>query len=269
MEGNLGLFLALSGRLDWLGNWLFFFFALVECVPFIGAVFPGGTLVSIGALMAAQGIFNVWGLTIFAIVGAVLGDWGGYALGRWGGKWLEKKGVIKTSWLAKGEEFFKKYGTKSILWGRFLGATRAVVPFIAGVSKMNQRSFFFWNILSALIWAAWNIGVGYFSGNLIATIIAKWSINLGAIISIVAVIILVYFSIKKHGESYQNYFKYASLVFMEKVSSSRLFQLLSSRQPALPELIDAKKTQRKIFAGFVSLIILIIFYFLALITDWF
>ncbi len=269
MDQHLNLFLAIFGRFDWLGNWLFLFIALAECIPFLGAVFPGGTLITIGGFFAAQGVFNIWGLIIFSIIGAILGDWGGYALGRWGGKWLEEKGLVKTAWLAKGEEFFQKYGTKSILWGRFVGATRAIVPFVAGVSKMKQRTFFFWNILSALIWAAWNIGIGYFSGNLIAIIIERWSSHLGIGISILAVIALIYLTIKKHGASYWEYFKHINSVFAEKIAASSWFQTLSSRQPAIPEVIGVKKSQEKIFAGFVGLISLIIIYFLILILDLF
>lgn len=267
MDHNLNIFLDIFGRFDWLGNWLFLFISLAECIPFIGAVFPGGTLITIGGFFAAQGVFNVWGLTIFAVIGAILGDWGGYALGRWGGKWLEKKGIVKAAWVAKGEEFFNKYGTKGILWGRFIGATRAVVPFVAGASKMKQSSFFFWNIISALIWATWNIGIGYFSGSLIATIIEKWSSKLGLGLSILAAAAWIYLVIKKHGSSYWQYFKHVTLVLMEKLTAKSWFQTLDRRYPAIPEIISAKKSQEKVFAGFLGLVCLIIFYFLALVLD--
>lgn len=269
MDQHLNLFLVIFGRFDWLGNWLFLLIALVECVPFAGAVFPGGTLITIGGFFAAQGVFNVWGLTVFAIIGAVLGDWGGYALGRWGGSWLEKKGIIKTAWLAKGQEFFQKYGTKSILWGRFIGATRAVVPFIAGASRMKQRTFFFWNIVSAMIWAAWNIGIGYFSGSLITAIIEKWSNKLGLGLSILAAIALVYLMIRKHGRTYWQYFKYSSSVFTEKITAQPRFQTLNRQYPAVSEIVGREKSREKIFASFLGLMILIIFYALALVLDLF
>ncbi len=269
MDKHLNLFLAIIGRFDWLGNWLFLLIALTECIPFVGAVFPGGTLITIGGFFAAQGVFNVWGLTIFAVIGAVIGDWGGYALGRWGGAWLEKKGIVRTAWLEKGQKFFQKYGTKSVLWGRFIGATRAVVPFIAGVSKMKQRTFFFWNIVSALIWAAWNIGIGYFSGSIIAAIIGKWSSKLGLGLSLLAAAALVYLMIKKHGRTYWQYFKYSSSVFIEKITAQPRFQTLNRQYPAVSEIVSREKSREKIFAGFLILMILIIFYALALVLDLF
>ncbi len=269
MEQSVNFFLAIFGRFDWLGNWLFLFISLAECIPFLGAVFPGGTLISIGAFFAAQGVFNIWRLTLFAVIGAIIGDYIGYALGRWGSKWLEKKGIVKTAWLVKGEEFFRKYGTKSLLWGRFIGATRAVMPFIAGASKMKQRTFLLWNVLSTLLWATWNIGLGYFSGNLIAVIIEKWSHKLGIGLSLLAVAVLIYLIIKKHGASYWQYFKHSSFAFVEKIAATPWFQALSLRQPAIPEIISVKKSQEKIFAGFLGLISLIIIYILVLVLDLF
>ena len=267
MDEKLNFFLAIFGKFDWLGNWLFLFISLTECIPFFGAFFPGGTLIALGGFFAAQGVFNVWGLIIFALIGAIIGDYTGYALGRWGGKWLEKKGLIKTAWLVRGEEFFRKYGTRSLLWGRFIGATRAVVPFVAGASKMKQGSFLLWNILSALIWAAWNIGLGYFSGNLIAIIIEKWSHKLGVGLSLLAVVALIYLTVKKHGASYWQYFKQINFVFMEKLTANPWFQTLGRRQPAIPEIISGEKSQERIFAGFWGLIALIVLYILVLIFD--
>ena len=269
MDQNLGFFISISGRFDWLGNWLFLFIALIECVPFVGAIFPGGTLITIGSFLAAQGLFNIWGLTAFSMIGAVLGDWGGYALGRWGGDWLNKKGLIKAAWLAKGQEFFEQHGAKSILWGRFFGATRAVVPFVAGASKMRQRTFFFWNILSAFLWAAGNIAIGYFSGNLIAGIIRNWSGQLGASLSILTAIALIYWVYKKHGESSWEYFQHVSFVFTEKLKTKPGFRDLNQRYPALAEILSIKKSQEKIFAGFLGLIGLTVFYILALVLDLF
>lgn len=269
MEQGINFFLAIFGRFDWLGNWLFLFISLAECVPFIGAFFPGGTLISIGAFFAAQGFFNIWGLIIFSVIGAIIGDYIGYAAGRWGGKWLEKKGIVKTAWLMKGEEFFQKYGTRSLLWGRFIGATRAAMPFIAGISKMKQGTFLFWNVISTLLWAVWSIGLGYFSGNLIAVIIEKWSHKLTAALPLLAIAALIYLIIKKHGESYWQYFKHSSFTFMDKITAKAWFQTLSQRQPAIPEIVSAKKSQEQIYAGFLTLLSLLIIYLLALIFDLF
>lgn len=267
MEHYLNFFLALSGRFDWLGNWLFFFISLIECTPFLGSFFPGGTLISIGSFFAAQGLFNIWGLALFAVMGALAGDYAGYCTGRWGRGWLEKKGFIKKAWLDKGEEFFIKYGNKSLLWGRFLGATRAVVPFVAGVSKMKSGPFLLWSFLGSILGAAWNIGLGYFSGNLIFFIIKGWSGHLSAALSILAVIALIYLTIKKHGESYWEYFKHISLDFMDNVFSSQPFQAAFRRSPALQEILNVKKIQEKFFAGFLALTILILAYIFIVIKN--
>ena len=44
--------------------------------------------------------------------------------------------------------------------GRFLGPLRAVIPFVAGISRMDARSFYFWNILSAILWSSSHLLAG-------------------------------------------------------------------------------------------------------------
>ncbi len=134
---------------------------------------------------------------------------------------------------------------------------------------MKQRTFFFWNILSAFMWAAWNIAIGYFSGNLIAGIIRNWSSQLGASLSILTALALIYWVYKKHGESSWEYFQHVSFVFTEKLKTKPGFRDLKRRYPALAEILSVKKSQEKIFAGFLGLMGLIAFYVLALLLDLF
>jgi undecaprenyl-diphosphatase len=55
--------------------------------------------------------------------------------------------------LARGEDFFLRYGGKSVAFGRFFGPVRAVIPLVAGMMGMPRARFFTANILSALAWA--------------------------------------------------------------------------------------------------------------------
>ncbi|MFA6995439.1 MAG: DedA family protein [Patescibacteria group bacterium] len=265
MKPGLNLFLSLFDHFGRLGNWLFLFIAMFECVPFIGAIFPGGTLISVGGFLAAQGYFNVQDIIIFALVGAVIGDYVSYLLGRWGRPWLEKNKIIRPELLHKGEAFFIKYGNKSIFWGRFIGPLRAVVPFVAGTSRLKQGPFLFWSTASSIIWAGFTVGLGYFSGNIIAVVIRRWSHRLGLILIILIAIGLLYWLIRKHGQSFWLDFKKHSHVFTEKLLSGRWYAVLDEHYPVISELEWTHAKEEKIYGLFLAIVVLIFLYILVLV----
>lgn len=267
MDNKTDFFLSLLAKFGWLGNWLFLFIALIECIPIAGGFFPGGTLISIASFFAAQGYFNIWDVIIFATIGAVIGDYSGYALGRWGSGWLIKKNIIKPGLIDKGEDFFKRHGNKSIFWGRFIGATRAVIPFVAGTSRMKPRSFFLWNAIGSIFWAFFNAGLGYFSGNIIAVIIQKGSNRLAIIVGIILFILAVYWLFHKKRESIRDYFAKKSQEFTKKVFARNEVKKLTDRQPVITELFQTQASQQLIFAEFLAAIVLLLLYILALILD--
>jgi undecaprenyl-diphosphatase len=260
MDPKTAYFFTILTKFGWLGNWLFLFIALTECIPFIGSVFPGGTLIFISGFLASRGYFHVWDVIIFASLGALIGDYSGYSLGRWGGDWMRKKKIIKPEIAEKGEKFFNKYGPSSILWGRFIGATRAVVPFVSGSTRMPQRVFFFWNLLGAISWAIVHVLLGYFSGNIIATVLHKWSHRLSLILIIVAVALFLYWLIRKHHQNIIQYYTKTSERFTEKIFA---------RDPVTGEFFQNKISQEKIFGAFLSALVLIILYALVMILDLF
>jgi len=269
MNNGLNFFLPFFIKFGWLGNWLFFLIALIECIPFAGGFIPGGTLITIGGLLASRGYFNPLALIIFASLGAIIGDYLGYWTGRWSGNWLESKNIVKKETLEKGRIFFVKYGNKSVFWGRFIGATRAVMPFTAGASKMKASSFLLWTSVSSLIFVSFNVLLGYFSGSLIGAIIQEWSSGLGLIIIILAAASLIYWLTKKHDQSASEYFRKQSRAFTNKLMTSRLFIYLDERYPAIDELSQAEKNKEFIYGLFLWILLLSIIYITALILNLF
>lgn len=257
-------------KFAWLGNWIFFILAFVESAPFVGVFIPGATLVYVGGFLASQGLLNVWDILIFATLGAIVGDFFSYSIGRWGGDWVKRKKIINQNILDIGENFFNKYGHTSIFWGRFFGPVRAIIPFIAGLSRMKTRPFVFWNILSAIGWAMFNVFLGYFSGTIIVSIFKKWSGRLSIIIVIALVIFLIYWIIKKRGESIREHFHNKSINFTKRVHTYTWFQKLSVRFPVIPYFFNERKNaEKKFFGGFLISIFLLIIYLLIIILDVF
>ena len=148
-----------------LGYWFVLLVSLLESLVLVGVIVPGAVLVVFAGALAAQGYFDLGDLIWFAAIGAVLGDGISFKLGQHGtGLFKETNKVLKASYLEAGEQFFRKHGAKSIFLGRFIGLVRAVIPFVAGVSGMAAKRFYFWNILSAFAWAASHLLAGYFLG---------------------------------------------------------------------------------------------------------
>lgn len=148
-----------------LGYWLVLIVSLLESLVLVGVIVPGAVLVVVTGALAAEGYFDLGDLVWFAAIGAILGDGISFMLGQHGtGLFKETNRVLKPSYLEVGEQFFRKHGAKSIFIGRFIGLVRAVIPFVAGLSGMPAKRFYFWNILSAFAWAASHLLVGYFLG---------------------------------------------------------------------------------------------------------
>lgn len=266
METGYDFFFSILGRFGWLGNWLFLFIALFECVPFIGSIFPGATLIVISGLLASQGIFKVSNIIIFATVGAFVGDYAGYYLGRRGSARVKK--IIPEKLMAKGEEFFAKYGNASILWGRFFGATRAIIPFVAGVSRMPQKSFLIWNGISSVAWSLFHIYLGYFSGSVLGLIIKKWLNRPELLIAAAGLAVIAYWLIKRNKQGVRTYYQTQFRLFSAKSSAEPHVQKLEKRYPATAEFLENENSRHKIFNALIIAGAIIILYLLTAFLDW-
>jgi len=260
-------FFNILAKFSWLGNWLFLSIAFIETIPVIGSIFPGGTLIFVGGILAGQGYFNVVDVFIFATIGALLGDAASYFLGRWGGNWVRRKQILKEETIIKSEKFFNKYGAPSIFWVRFSGATWATIAFISGSTRVKARVFFFWNLLGTIAWALTRVLLGYFSGNIIAVVIRKWTDRLGLILLVSIIVIFLYWLINKHHKNIKDRYIKASHNFTKKLFSLTWFKKITLRFPVISEFFKTKISQEKILGGFIGLIILIILYILVLILD--
>lgn len=132
-----------------------FIVALLESIAIVGLLIPGWLLlVGIGTLIGVD-VLSFYPIAIAAYLGAVIGEYFSFLIGyHYHEKVLSIPFVAKHQKLIdKSHEFFEKHGISGVFFGRFFGPTRAVVPLIAGISEMNQKTFFWVNVLSGLIWA--------------------------------------------------------------------------------------------------------------------
>lgn len=147
--------------LDWITahpNWsgfIVFLISLSESLAIVGLVVPGVVMMTAIGGMMGSGHLPFWGTLSWAILGAIAGDGISYWLGYHYHQHLRDFWPFKQfpKLLARGETFFKQHGGKSIIFGRFVGPVRPMIPVIAGMMDMSPKRFLFFNVLSAIAWA--------------------------------------------------------------------------------------------------------------------
>jgi membrane protein DedA with SNARE-associated domain len=154
-----------------LGDWsylIIFAAALLECAAFAGLLVPGESLVLASGFFAHQGILELDAVMAAAGAGAIAGDNIGYLLGtRLGRDWLLRRGSrfgLRKRRLAQVDAFFQRHGPRAVFIGRFIGFARALVPFVAGASRMSYRKFLVADALGAALWTATFVTLGYVLG---------------------------------------------------------------------------------------------------------
>jgi membrane protein DedA with SNARE-associated domain len=140
--------------------------AFLESFAFIGLVVPGAVFAVSAGFFASRGMLSLSALIISGAVGAILADLASFYLAsRYGDKVTAAKFYPKYQpYMEKGRRFFERHGGKSVFFGRFIGLIRPVIPFLAGLLKMNAVRFWVYAIASGVLWAIAYIGAGYLFG---------------------------------------------------------------------------------------------------------
>jgi membrane protein DedA with SNARE-associated domain len=151
-----------------LGHWSYlivFLAAALECAAFAGLLVPGESLVLASGFFAHEGVLELDAVMAAVAIGAIVGDNIGYQLGlRLGREWLLRHGKrvgITAARLQRAEAFFTRHGPKAVFLGRFVGFARALVPFVAGASRMPYRRFLIADALGAVLWTVGFVLLGY------------------------------------------------------------------------------------------------------------
>lgn len=149
---------------------LLFLIVFVETGLVIFPFLPGDSLLFASGALAAMGAFNIVLLLIVFFTAAVIGDTVNYQIGKKVGTAIKPNSligrVIDQEKMNKAEVFFNKHGGKTIVIARFMPFIRTFIPFVAGASRMNYRSFFIYNVVGAALWVGICTIAGYFFGNI-------------------------------------------------------------------------------------------------------
>ncbi|HEX6569050.1 MAG TPA: VTT domain-containing protein [Acidimicrobiales bacterium] len=108
-------------------------------------------------------------LLVGCFVAAVAGDQVGYLFGRRVGPAIFRRPdsrFFKQENVDKAQGFFDRYGAKTIVLARFVPVVRTFAPIVAGVSRMQYRTFVTFNVIGGALWALGVTLLGYFLGQI-------------------------------------------------------------------------------------------------------
>ncbi len=183
----------------WLIYLVTFLVVFVEDALFVGFVVPGETVAILGGVSASLGHTELGWMLLGVVLAAIIGDSVGYEVGRlWGHRVLEAKILRRrTTQLDRAKDFLRRRGGSAVFLGRWTAFFRAVMPALAGWSRMEYRVFLPWNAAGGILWGTVVVLGGYFAGLSYQTV-AKW---LGggatAIVATIVVVALVVFHLRK------------------------------------------------------------------------
>jgi membrane-associated protein len=140
---------------------------------FIGFFLPGDSLLFTAGFLASQGFLDITILIITTFIAAVLGDNVGYAFGKKVGPKIfarEDSIFFHKNHIERSQKFYERHGRKTIIIARFVPIVRTFAPILAGVGKMNYRTFVAFNIIGGALWTVGLSLLGYILGNVIPNI---------------------------------------------------------------------------------------------------
>lgn len=184
----------LAGHPAWMLT-VVFLAAFLEAIAVIGTFIPGSTAMFLAGALAGTGSLSLGWVFLWAIAGAIAGDGMSFWIGS------RYKDRIVQLWpfrthpqlLEAGHRFFQKHGAKGVVFARFVGPLRAIVPVVAGMLCMPPLRFYGMNVLSALLWAPAHILPGVVFG---ASVLLAGAVSFRLVVIIALLVGIVWLSFR-------------------------------------------------------------------------
>jgi len=139
----------------------------------IGFFLPGDSLLVTAGVFAAAGHIDLYMMLLLVSLCAVVGDQLGYYIGQKTGPALfnrEDSLLFKRSHVLRAQQFYEKYGSKTIVIARFVPIVRTFAPVVAGVGQMKYRRFVTYNVAGGILWVFSMVLLGYFVASVVPNI---------------------------------------------------------------------------------------------------
>jgi membrane-associated protein len=186
------------------GLWLVAAIVFAESGLLIGFFLPGDSLLFITGFLTSKpdGLPHVDQplplVLLVLFVAAVAGDQVGYLFGRKIGPALfdrPRSRLFNPANVDKAHTFLEKHGPKTIVLARFVPIVRTFAPIVAGVGRMQYRTFVMFNLVGGLLWAVGVTTLGYYLGQID---VVKDNVEVAALAIVAVSFIPIILEVLKH-----------------------------------------------------------------------
>ena len=135
--------------------WVFVLaFAFMESLIIVGSIVSAAILFSICVYLYHTQMLSMYIIVPLAVIGAHLGDVTSFFLGKRVGPNLLKRQFFQKhkAKVEKGQKLIERYGSYSVLIGRFTPGLRPIIPFLLGLSNHSSNRFYPASVIAVLSW---------------------------------------------------------------------------------------------------------------------
>lgn len=129
---------------------------------------PSAAVMGFAGHACYLGQMNIFIVTLVGALGSAAGSMLMYALARWGGRpFLDRYGRylgIKGGGITRAETWFERYGDRAVLVSQLFPVVRDLIPFPAGLAKMDARRYALFSFLGSLPFCGFLAAAGMIAG---------------------------------------------------------------------------------------------------------
>jgi len=167
-------------------------FVFAEDALFVGFVVPGETAAVVGGFLAYTGHVELAAMIVTVVLAAIVGDSVGFEVGRHLGPRLLAVERLQRHQhrLDRAQDLLRRRGGPAVFLGRFVSFFRAVMPALAGTSRMHYPTFLAYNAAGGLVWGTGFVLLGYLAGHSYAAVASVVGRDVALAIGVLAAIVV-------------------------------------------------------------------------------
>jgi membrane protein DedA with SNARE-associated domain len=165
----------------------------------VGVPVPDETLLTYAGYLICKGNLILPFVILSAFAGAAIGITASYGIGsKWGLPFLLKYGPkihISHRKIESAQKWMQKYGNFLLFIGFFVPGLRHLTAYLAGISRLNLRTFMLFAYTGALVWSTVFVYVGYLLGSRWLTVkyyVHHYGISLLLSLALATLVVMLY-----------------------------------------------------------------------------